>query len=361
MPQMYFFATRSDLEPVLQDLESKRRLKYVGSDVYKSSRLDVYQSAFDIPNLGVCLHDDIGIGYDVFDADTEVVLYEGRYPNGAFFCMVDSLKNPTGIGFRPGGHFKNRWLLAGDVSGGGNQNKVSLGLYLQFARAIKKRFAKVEDCYVGPEALRLFDGGLPLVTSPDLRFALKRPAPQAKRAARTLRLPVEETWRFLKQEGYEPPEDTKGQPAILERMPSYDDEGDRLSFFKTRVEGDKLDHLTIPRTFFARSEMVRVGFQDTDLHESRMCWNDWTKCNFTGADLTGCDMRASVFVRCKFVKAVLLGADMRRCTFDRCDFAGAQLAGAQLSRAQAEQLDLSGQQWNDISWQQDDGPEPPGG
>jgi uncharacterized protein YjbI with pentapeptide repeats len=148
-------------------------------------------------------------------------------------------------------------------------------------------------------------------------------------------------------------------------MPSYDDkEPLGFSYFRSGLEDADRSHLTMPRTFFGRSWLVRVNFADTDLSESRMCWNDFDDCDFAGADLSGCDMRASIFRRCTFAGAMLRGADLRRSTFDGCDFAGADLSGAVAegtgSRARLRDL-LSAEQRATVSWGEDAGPEPPGG
>jgi uncharacterized protein YjbI with pentapeptide repeats len=147
-------------------------------------------------------------------------------------------------------------------------------------------------------------------------------------------------------------------------MPSIYDEEPRLSFYKSGLTDADRSHLTMPRTFFGRSWLIRTNFAGTDLSESRMCWNDFDDCDFAGADLSGCDMRASIFRRCSFAGAVLRGADLRRSTFDGCNFTGADLSGAVAegtgSRARLREL-LSTAQVAVVSWAEDAGPEPPGG
>ena len=147
-------------------------------------------------------------------------------------------------------------------------------------------------------------------------------------------------------------------------MPRFDDDEPRLGYFRSGLEDEDRSHLTMPRTFFGRSWLVRVNFADTDLSESCMCWNDFDECDFSGADLSGCDMRASHFRGCKFAGAVLRCADLRRSTFDGCDFVGADLSRAVAegmgSRARLRDL-LSAEQLAVLLWAADAGPEPPGG
>lgn len=175
---------------------------------------------------------------------------------------------------------------------------------------------------------------------------------------------LEETRLFLEAEGEETPRRADGSPFVPDAMPNQGDEELGFSYFRYRLEGADNGNLTLPRTFFGRSEFVRVSFANTDLAGSRMCWNTFEACDFAGADLTGCDMRASSFRGCRFVGATLRGADLRRSSFEDCDFAGADLAGA---LAESEDADgdvrdfLGPEQIAIMDWAQDEGPEPPGG
>jgi uncharacterized protein YjbI with pentapeptide repeats len=179
-----------------------------------------------------------------------------------------------------------------------------------------------------------------------------------------VRKSLEETWRYLEADGAQPPRRHDGQPLVLAAMPSDDDEELGFSYFRVGLWDANLGDLTLPRSFFERSEFTRIRFANTDLSESRMCWNDFHECDFTRADLSGCDMRASNFRECKFVAAVLRGADLRRSTFEACDFAGADLAGAVAEDADFQgcvQDFLSDEQQAVMAWSEDEGPEPPGG
>lgn len=179
-----------------------------------------------------------------------------------------------------------------------------------------------------------------------------------------MRKSLEDTWGFLESQGEETPRRSDGRPFVPEAMPSCDDEELGFSYFKYRLEDADNSNLTLPRTFFGRSCFVRVSFANSDLSESRMCWNDFDECNFSGADLSRCDMRASNFKGCSFAGAILQGADLRRSSFEDCDFTGADLAGAV---AEDEDFDgcvhdfLSEDQQMVMALSTDEGPEPPGG
>jgi uncharacterized protein YjbI with pentapeptide repeats len=75
--------------------------------------------------------------------------------------------------------------------------------------------------------------------------------------------------------------DSEPAPPIPQRKPRYDDDETLgVSFFRTRVAGD-LSGLTLPRTFFGRSEIKGASFRGTDLRESRLCWNDFIDVDFS--------------------------------------------------------------------------------
>ncbi len=173
------------------------------------------------------------------------------------------------------------------------------------------------------------------------------------------RLSYEDSARRLQQDYL----DAGDIPPMLKRMPRHDDPDPLgVSFFRTFVgEGDDLSNLTLPRTFFGRSEINDASFLNTDFSESNLCWNSFIDVDFTDAVLAQADLRASAFNRVKFVRTDLRGADMRRSSFDNCVFGGAIMDGAVLTRDQVSRLNLSGDQLARITLANDDGPEPGGG
>ncbi len=171
------------------------------------------------------------------------------------------------------------------------------------------------------------------------------------------RLTYDDSCRLLQKLGALPDGELPPLPAA---MPAYDDETLGVSFFRTFVGSDALDNLTLPRTYFARSEIRGTSFKNTDLSESRLCWNDFIEVDFTKAKLAGSDLRASVYERVKFIGADLQNADLRRATFTDCDFTGADLRGAKLSKGAKTLESLTADQRGGIDFQPE-GEEPPGG
>jgi uncharacterized protein YjbI with pentapeptide repeats len=156
---------------------------------------------------------------------------------------------------------------------------------------------------------------------------------------RANRLNYEESCCFLQKSGYL----AEGAiPVMPLHRPEFGDDGPHgVGFYKTFIVEGGFENLTLPRTFFGRSEVGPISFRNTDLSESTLCWNDFNEVDFTDAELRGCDFRASIFNAVKFIRANLYRADLRRSTFNACDFTGAIMRGAKLTREQAAGISFS--------------------
>jgi uncharacterized protein YjbI with pentapeptide repeats len=169
----------------------------------------------------------------------------------------------------------------------------------------------------------------------------------------------EESYQFLQERGFI---DEPNLPPVPERMPRYDDtEPLGISFLRTGVWDDDLSNLTLQRIFICRSEVSQIAFRNTDLFESRLCWNDFVDVDFTEANLAHCDLRQSRFQDVRFIGADLSFADMRQSEFIGCDFTGATMVGTNLTRTQSAQLRLAPEQSQAVDWQASDGDVPGGG
>lgn len=176
----------------------------------------------------------------------------------------------------------------------------------------------------------------------------------------TPRLSYEESCRLLQQHGYL---DAGEIPPLPNHLPRFDDpEPLGVRFFRTLVSDEvPLDNLTLPRTFFGRSEINKASFRNTDLNESNLCWNDFINVDFTDSVLTNSDMRSSQFMGVIFRNADLRRTDLRRSTFERCAFDGTKLDGAMMTKEQGKTLSLTIEQRQSIDWRNDLGEEPGGG
>jgi uncharacterized protein YjbI with pentapeptide repeats len=172
------------------------------------------------------------------------------------------------------------------------------------------------------------------------------------------RLSYEDSCRVLRQQGFLESDDI---PPLPQGRSRHDDEELGVSFFRTMLADAKLEHLTLPRTFFGRSEIRATSFRDSDLSESTANWNDFIDVDFRGANLSRSDFRACLFERVRFARVNLAGVDFRYCGFKRCDFLDADLTDAKLTQKTGRALCLSDEQQGVIDWQAEDGDEPDGG
>jgi len=172
------------------------------------------------------------------------------------------------------------------------------------------------------------------------------------------RLSFEESCRVLQQEHLIACGELPAMPA---KPPGYADEGLGVNFFRTALVAVKLNNLTLPRTFFGRSEIRDSSFHNTDLTGSTANWNDFIQVDFNAADLSQCDFRACLLEQVKFTDACLAETDFRYCGFRDCDFSGAEMSGTKLTRKAGTVLRLSPERQAVIDWQEEDGEEPAGG
>jgi BTB/POZ domain-containing protein KCTD9 len=150
-------------------------------------------------------------------------------------------------------------------------------------------------------------------------------------------------------------------PTLPESLPRHDDEVLGVSFFRTSLADCALENLTLPRTFFCRSDIRNVSFRGSDMSESVACWNDFTNVDFSFVDLSKADLRASIFQSVNFHGANLRNVDFRRATFRKCVFTNADLTGARFLRGFRWIFILSSSQRRSIHWQDTPGEEPEGG
>ena len=151
-------------------------------------------------------------------------------------------------------------------------------------------------------------------------------------------------------------------PLLPETMPSHDDEGPLgVSFFRSLLQSGDLSNMTLPRTYFGRSEIRHIAFRNCDLSESRACWNDFLFVNFSGAILTGMDFRASILKSVNFEAADLTNADFRHCDLEKCKFGRAIMSGVKMPDRFKSAFKWTKRQLNDIEWCLNAGEEPPGG
>lgn len=172
-----FFATRSDLEPLLTSVERKRPVKYVEAGLFDASTVAEWTSFTDIPQFGVATRGDTNQEPEFLVAPAQTVVQVRTVPQrrGGSKFAVDQEVNGDSIALRPGGRLGSVAVIAGRV-GTVSDSAESRSLFDDVARELKQRFTKIRSYQVGAEAERLLDGGYRLtasIRSPPL-YDLKR-------------------------------------------------------------------------------------------------------------------------------------------------------------------------------------------
>jgi hypothetical protein len=372
-----FFLVRPDYER-LAGHELFSRMCFVRHDEYSTRKIPVLEGLLAIPDLGAIdapasQHQE---QYSVFPTKPVVKARQftrkiaRRKPQKRYTLNGSDLD--VWLLFQPCVSGK-RHLLPGHFETT-DDNSATRSLFERIKKCFEKEFVKTRywtmPNFVGQAALELQKKGYRLCAnesfSPDTDLKLQ-PEPNRTRKVKKFmrRRTLAETWRHLEKEGEGMPRDARGKPFVPPRMPSHDDEQLGWSFFRTSAHEADYSYCTLPRTYFGRSELNEVNFRNTDLSESRMCWNDFFDCDFAKADLSGCDMRASNFTRCKFDGADLRRADLRRSSFEDSSFQGANLKGAVMDNDSAADWatdeHLSKAQVATIFWHDEPGGEPDGG
>jgi BTB/POZ domain-containing protein KCTD9 len=376
MPDFNHFSTKADYEQLVASDELFSNLYFVRDMSYREDSFPCLKGILSIPDLGVA-NKKGHFGepkYWVFPEEPKLRFLKPKVFEGQRYYDFSDSSFKVRIQFTPNGVFWKKTIVKGIVDAGSSPNAATLRLYREISKGFERIYTKVKSpiycAYAGPNALALQKEGYRLCLvphyEPEHDFNLpNESAPSGPVNPKGRRRSLAETWKHLEANGQRMPRDGKGKPLVPPQMPNHDDDELGFSFFRNSVEEADYGDCTLPRTFFGRSGLTEVSFRNTDLSESRMCWNDFTGCDFSKADLSGCDMRASQFKACKFDGAKLKGADLRRSSFEGSSFKGTDLKGAVMDNDSAADWGadrhLSKAQVAAVVWHDEPGEQPPGG
>jgi hypothetical protein len=161
--QTLFYATKQDLAPLLSSLEAQRSLQYTLTGMFDANRLQTYFSYAHIPNFGQASHPNaIGnAAYLVSLRGTTLRVHEVPQEAGGVCFAVSQRLNDNTIILGPGGWYGSNVILYGSI-GTISNSVTSNNLYSLFAKSFRKCFEKIQEFYVGPEALNRGKAGVRL-------------------------------------------------------------------------------------------------------------------------------------------------------------------------------------------------------
>ena len=162
------FATRSDLMPGIEWIESQEDLHYVRAGLYNKdeiNELNVLDSLGNVNEIGYNTTGQYvtGTQFLVVEKKYKIRIEKVKQRKGGYLYAVDTLKNPHSIIFQPNGMYQDSYLIKGTI-GTVSESKKSIELYKFFSKGIVKGFTKIKGLYVGPEAMKLMESGVRLIT-----------------------------------------------------------------------------------------------------------------------------------------------------------------------------------------------------
>jgi hypothetical protein len=161
--QLNFYATYSDIRPVLEQFEAAQQVTYVRTGLFDSTVPQTFESYQAINSLSVSVDGDANHvpGYLIVTDPRKIKIREVPQRTGATKFAIDQSLIPDSLYFQSGGIFSNVMLVPGRL-GIAYQTGIAKSLFDTFAKIVRREFRKVKSYYVGREAYVLCKGGLRL-------------------------------------------------------------------------------------------------------------------------------------------------------------------------------------------------------
>ncbi|MER9918753.1 MULTISPECIES: hypothetical protein [unclassified Mesorhizobium] len=167
MKQILFFATPSDIAPVLRRFESNTPLKFVEMGTASTPNRPIYLESSEIPNPGIATHEtgSMSQGYLVSHRDTMNHMRASVSKKGEKFWNLFNSDNEDATTLILAGIWKTGTLLPGSMSTL-HQTPTAQKMMKWFNSALKQEgFTKVREWWVGTEALQMLKSGKRLTTT----------------------------------------------------------------------------------------------------------------------------------------------------------------------------------------------------
>ena len=171
--QIRFFATRSDLLPVLQAVEEQKDIKYVLFDWSEREEPVSYSKATELPDLGKASAESSVVSTTFLMCPRGEIIKARQVGESVY--AFDQLVNPNTITFTPGGLWDKDVLISGRFASA-SEVSFSVELLRLLGSLVRKRFKKIKAFYVGEEAEQMLDRGkrLTMATQSPRTFDLSR-------------------------------------------------------------------------------------------------------------------------------------------------------------------------------------------
>ena len=162
--QQIFFSTKSDIVNMMFEVERNVPIEYVPMGASESETTRREKSLLKFTELGYTNYSNwisLDNRYMVIPFNEEVIHRAVMQRDGSCRYIIDLASNSTGVELSTGGIYAHaeKVLIASRISAFADASNVSLAVYKEISKAMKKCFAKVKNVYVSPEALSLIKEG----------------------------------------------------------------------------------------------------------------------------------------------------------------------------------------------------------
>lgn len=157
---VYFFATRNDILPILEEIEKKIPIKYTVAGAFSLAvPLDTFFKSAEDERIGVPQYPSHVGSWDflITKPETQVALSFMQTNYGPRY-FVDQLLNPESQILTPGGTWANDIILSGRIASV-LKTPFSSKVERLFRRLASAKFEKIKAFYVGREAAEILDAG----------------------------------------------------------------------------------------------------------------------------------------------------------------------------------------------------------
>lgn len=155
--QLEIFATSTDFVGILRVVEEQLAIAFFVAGMFETGTIRRLDASIDVLRAMTVPREDQLVFLAVEEKESVGIREVAQKKGGVRYC-IDQLCNPKSVVLRPGGMVEENTILAGQI-GTTSQAPASLQLFAAFSRAVRQNFVKVKSYWVGPEAIRVLDGG----------------------------------------------------------------------------------------------------------------------------------------------------------------------------------------------------------
>lgn len=163
--QILFFCTRNDITPLIKEIELSFSIEYVKMGLFDDNSISMYDSAIEIPNLGIvdCGDWNGDLRLMILPKGANVRIRSVAQKKGGIKYAIDPLENQESICIQFGGIYKSDIIIAGKC-GTTFFSDFALIVFKKISTLLKKHFVRIGNFYVGQDALDKLKIGWRLTT-----------------------------------------------------------------------------------------------------------------------------------------------------------------------------------------------------